>query len=324
MDKKKIILIAAAGVVVLAIAGVLIGNQISVMGQLNTALATYDSEHEKVEELKKQVNDIKQKEADEAAAAKAAEDEAKAAQEAADAEAEGAAEATAATAAVLPSVDEMAPGTVLTAEQTAVMNRDDYFKPYEIVVGDDIYNRINGKSYTENDSVPLESLRYLKLLHYNFEHQIQVGELIVNAARADEFIQIFKELYDAGYEIQSMYLIDNYWAGDGESSDNASIQVNNTSAFCYRVVTGGSTLSNHAYGCAIDINPQQNPYVYPDENGNETCYHENAREYVARDTGLAPVITQEDICCQIFKNHGFTWGGDWNYPIDYQHFEKPL
>lgn len=310
MDKKKrIILIAASGLALFIIGGVLIRNQISVMRQLNTALASYESEHEKVEELKQKIEDEKKKESE--AAAKAAEDEAAIA-------------ALEAQATVLPSVDEIVPGVILTAEQTAAMNRDDYFKSYEITVGDDIYNRINGKSYQENDNVPLESLRYLKLLHYNFDHQIQMGELIVNAARADEFLQIFKELYDAGYEIQSMFLIDNYWAGDGAESDNASIQVNNTSAFCYRVVTGGTTLSNHAYGCAIDINPQQNPYVYQDESGNETCYHDNAREFVPRDTGLAHVITQEDICCQIFKNHGFTWGGDWNYPIDYQHFEKPL
>ena len=35
---------------------------------------------------------------------------------------------------------------------------------------------------------------------------------------------------------------------------------NNTSAFNYRKIAGSNNLSNHAYGKAIDINPQQNPY----------------------------------------------------------------
>ncbi|MDD3279839.1 MAG: M15 family metallopeptidase [Lachnospiraceae bacterium] len=310
-EKKKWIIITAAGVILLAFVGTLVGSYISMHGQMNTALASYDEEHEKVEKLKQQLENKK-------AADKKAEEEATAAREAA-AQAE-----LDALEAALPPVDEIAVGTVLTDPQKTAVNRDEYFKSYEIAQGDPVYNRINGKSYDENGTVALSSLRYLKLLHYNFDHQLQVGELIVNASLADEFLQIFKELYDAGYEIQSMTLIDNYWSGDGEASDNASILVNNTSAFCYRVVTGGSTLSNHAYGCAIDINPQQNPYIYSDESGNLTCYHENAREYIARDTGLAHVITQEDVCCQIFKNHGFSWGGDWGTPIDYQHFEKAV
>ena len=36
---------------------------------------------------------------------------------------------------------------------------------------------------------------------------------------------------------------------------------NNTSCFNYRVVDGTSSLSKHAIGCAIDINPFYNPYV---------------------------------------------------------------
>lgn len=61
--------------------------------------------------------------------------------------------------------------------------------------------------------------------------QVQVGELIVNAQLTDDFLNAFKSLYEQEYEIQSMYLIDNYWTGDGSTSDNASIEENNTSAF---------------------------------------------------------------------------------------------
>ena len=118
-----------------------------------------------------------------------------------------------------------------------------------------------------------------------------------------------------------MYLIDNYWTGDGASSDSASIEVNNTSAFCYRGVVGGSGLSNHALGRAIDINPQQNPYVTY-KNGVAKWTHDNADDYIDRDTGLPHVITHDDLCYQLFKAHGFDWGGDWKTMKDYQHFDK--
>lgn len=235
--------------------------------------------------------------------------------EKAEQEAESLAEASA-------DISSLAPGTILDAGQISEANLDHYFQAYEILEGDAVYNRIIGKSYQVNPYVALSDLRYLKVLHYNFDGNIQVGELIVNAKLAEDFISAFKSLYGYKYEIQSLYLIDNYWTGDGASSDNASIEVNNTSAFCYRVVTGGSSLSNHAYGCAIDINSQQNPYVTFDAYGNGTCYHANAQQYIDRNSGLEHVITHEDICYQVFTGLGFTWGGDWAGTKDYQHFEK--
>ena len=109
--------------------------------------------------------------------------------------------------------------------------------------------------------------------------------------------------------------------------DFASIDVDNTSAFCYRTVTGSSTnLSNHAYGLAIDLNPLENPYVRYDGDGYGVCAHDNAQAYVNnRSSASMPhVIDHEDLAYQIFADHGFTWGGDWNNPKDYQHFQKEL
>ena len=192
---------------------------------------------------------------------------------------------------------------------------------WEIERGDNLFQRINGKSYQENDAVPLESLRYLKMPHYNFDGDIQVGELIVNQDVVEDIFLIFMELFEAEYQIQSMYLIDNYWTGDPETSDSASIDANNTSAFCFRQATGSGKLSNHAYGRAIDLNPQQNPYVSY-STGKPKWYHENASDYIDRDTGLAHMVTHEDLAYQVFTKYGFRWGGDWNNPKDYQHFDR--
>ena len=86
----------------------------------------------------------------------------------------------------------------------------------------------------------------MKMLHYNFEGEIQVGELIMNERLADDILEIFQELFENQYQIQSMYLVDNYWTGDGIASDSASIDENNTSAFNYRQSVAGAELSNHA------------------------------------------------------------------------------
>lgn len=221
----------------------------------------------------------------------------------------------------LESLSGLPAGTVLDPDQINFDHLDPYFMSWEIEEGDNLYERINGKSYRANDYVPLSTLRYLKLPHYNFNGEIQVGELIVNQDIQDEIFQIFRKLFEEQYQIQSMYLIDNYWTGDPDTTDWASIEVNNTSAFCYREITGGGRLSNHAYGRAIDINPQQNPYVSY-STGSPRWAHENANDYIARDTGLPHVITHEDLACRLFIEYGFRWGGDWNNPKDYQHFDK--
>lgn len=219
----------------------------------------------------------------------------------------------------------IAAGSVITDGYFDWSNTNQYFISQEIVEGDAVYQRIIEKSYRVNDDIGLSDLRYLKVVHYNFDGQIQVGEIIVNARLADDFLGIFKELFASKYQIRQMHLVDDYWTGDGDTTDTASIEVDNTSAFNYRRATGSSHLSQHAYGCAIDLNPMENPYVVFDDDGNVSTHHDNAQQYKENRTAAeAHVITHEDIAFMIFQKYGFTWGGDWNNPKDYQHFQKEL
>ena len=114
-----------------------------------------------------------------------------------------------------------------------------------------------------------------------------------------------------------MLLIDEY---DGD--DTASMEDNNTSCFNYRVVEGSDSLSKHAYGLAIDVNPFYNPYVTYEKDGAERVSPAAAMGYADRSVNFPYKIDEEDLCCRLFKEHGFIWGGNWNSLKDYQHFQK--
>ena len=219
-------------------------------------------------------------------------------------------------------LEEIPAGTIVSEEQIDRQNLEQYFQSYEI--SDALFQRIYGddKSYKTYCTVPREDLRYIKVLHYGFDGQIRVGELMVNYLLEEDMTSIFRELFENRYQIEKMYLVDNYHA-----DDDLSCLDNNTSAFNYRMVTGGSTLSNHATGCAIDINPVNNPYVTFDGNGEPYVVDEKAVPYVDRanpDAGAMHMITHDDLCYRLFTERGYTWGGDWSNPVDYQHFEKKV
>ena len=184
-------------------------------------------------------------------------------------------------------------------------------------IKDDVKSRIEGISYGKDCTVPYEELRYIRVLHYGFDNEIHIGELIVNKAIAADIVDIFKELYTVKYPIEQMLLVDEF-----DADDNASMAANNTSSFNYRVVAGSTSLSKHALGLAIDINPLYNPYVQSTKKGTSVLPKEGI-EYVDRTLDCPYYIKKKDVCYQAFIKHDFTWGGTWRNK-DYQHFQKTL
>ena len=132
-------------------------------------------------------------------------------------------------------------------------------------------------------------------------------------------LEIFYELYRNEYQIGKIALIDNY-----NGDDTASMEDNNTSCFNYRVVDDTTTLSKHAYGLAIDINPYFNPYVKFNADGSLYVSPKGSEGYVDRDAAFPYKIDENDLCYKLFTEHGFTWGGNWNSSKDYQHFQKAI
>ncbi|MCX4273860.1 MAG: M15 family metallopeptidase [Acetatifactor sp.] len=179
---------------------------------------------------------------------------------------------------------------------------------------------ITGVSYPkdlEKPAIAVSDLCYIHVLYNDFEGNPAEGELICNQAIAQDLVEIFHELYKAEYQIEKIRLIDAY-GGD----DDLSMADNNSSCFNYRVVSGSSSLSRHAYGLAIDINPLYNPYITYNKDQTIHVSPEAGEDYADRSKSFPYKIDEEDLCYRLFKEHGFTWGGDWNSCKDYQHFQK--
>lgn len=186
-----------------------------------------------------------------------------------------------------------------------------------IPISDEIFKRMQGVSFRKNPYITREDLRYVKVLHYDRDGNIYIGELVCNKKIAQDLVDIFYKLYQARYPIHKMVLIDNY-----DAIDEKSMRDNNTSCFCYRQVAGSSKLSAHSRGMAVDVNTLYNPYYKRLKSGKEKIQPSNAREYVNRQNKFPYKIDKNDLCYKLFIQYGFKWGGAWRSLKDYQHFEK--
>ena len=195
--------------------------------------------------------------------------------------------------------------------------KDDRF--FYVTLTDELKARITGMSYPaegEPCRISYDDLRYVRILYIDFDGAEQEGELMVNRRVADDVIDIFYKLFQKQYPLASVKLVDDY----GQPGDDGdSMRANNTSAFCYRQVTGSNHLSWHSFGAAIDSNPLQNHYM-----NKGRVSPEEAREYLDRKDRRPHMIDHSDYAYKVFTAHGWKWGGDWNGDKDYQHFYKEL
>ncbi len=204
-----------------------------------------------------------------------------------------------------------------------------YYEP----LSNDLISYITGISYPalpseapegtlnvgEQNDISYADLRYVHIIHYDFDGKLAEGELICHNSIAEDLVEIFYDLYASEYQIEKVTLIENY-----NGDDTASMADNNTSCFNYRVVDGTKSLSRHALGLAIDINPLYNPYIRYDKKGGQTVSPVEGEAYADRTVSFPYKIDPDDLCYRLFTEHGFTWGGNWNSSKDYQHFQKAL
>lgn len=193
------------------------------------------------------------------------------------------------------------------------ISSDDF---YISEIPDDIFAKMQGKSYKDDCTVPRDDLRYVHVLHMGFDGEVKEGELVVSKKIADDVLEIFEELYKADYPIEKVRLVDEY-----DADDESSMSDNNSSAFNFRFISHTTRISKHGLGMAVDINTRYNPYVKT-VNGKLSIEPANGADYVDRSKDFAHKIDHDDLCYKLFKEHGFTWGGDWTHSKDYQHFER--
>ncbi len=157
--------------------------------------------------------------------------------------------------------------------------------------------------------------KVITLLYYSFDKKIHRGQLVMDAELEADIRKVFALALREKFPIHSVVPISHKrFRKDGRWDDNLSMAANNTSSFNYRMITGGTKLSNHAYGRAIDINPVQNPYIKGD-----LVLPLGAR-YNPRIDGT---LTADHPVTKAFLKLGWDWGGNWDTRKDYQHFEKP-
>lgn len=188
-------------------------------------------------------------------------------------------------------------------------------------IPDSVFARMQGKSWPAACPLRRADFRYLRLSYVDESGAEHVGELVCHRTIANELLAIFRALFDARYPIHSIRLIDDF-----DADDEASMQANNTSCFCYRPIAGSQQLSKHSRGMAIDINPLYNPYVrtrvYNKGVRRTVVQPKTGEAYTDRTRSFPMKITTSDLAYRLFRAHGFSWGGSWHTLKDYQHFER--
>lgn len=172
-----------------------------------------------------------------------------------------------------------------------------------------------GDSWRPGCPVGPDQLRRVEIDYIDPKGQSQRGYLIVHRDIVDQVQQIFGRLREMAFPITKMEPAQHYPGAD----DELSMEADNTSAFNCRGIPGSRSWSQHAYGRAVDINPLINPMV----NLGGSYEPSNAEPYLDRTRKDPGMLHAGDPAVRAFTDRGWTWGGDWRSPKDYQHFELP-
>lgn len=176
---------------------------------------------------------------------------------------------------------------------------------------------INKKIWAKSCPVDIERLRIITVSYIDFDgNSHDDGKLICLDVVALSAIDVFRDLYEMKFPLAKINIINDY---DGD--DDASMEDNSCACFNYRDIANSTLISIHSYGLAIDINPIQNPFVMLDHTKGmaQICPIEGTN-YMNRLNMRKGMVTEKVIA--IFKKYGFTvWGGNWNTPLDYHHFQ---
>ena len=167
-------------------------------------------------------------------------------------------------------------------------------------------------SWTEECPVTLDQLAYITVTHFGFDGRFHTGEVLVNAAVAEEIVSVFRTIHEIRFPIEQMRVI-----RADEIDAPPTGDWNDTTSFVCRPAVGSNSWSQHAFGLAVDVNPFHNPYVKGD-----LVLPELASVYLDRDDLRDGMILPGDEVIVAFAAIGWKWGGNWNSLKDWMHFSQ--
>lgn len=176
--------------------------------------------------------------------------------------------------------------------------------------------RMEGRSWRPHPRCPpWSALVHVEVSHQTLDGGHATGELVVARAVAGPTVTLLARLYAIGFPIAAMRLVD-----DHDADDERSMAAGNSSAFNFRTVAGTDELSQHAFGRAIDLNPVQNPMIWPD---GRRFVPAEAAPYLDRRRLRPGMIVRPGPVTAILDELGWEWGGDWRHVADLHHVVWP-
>ena len=201
------------------------------------------------------------------------------------------------------------------SSDTAKEQRRPRFEGGVFRIGPTLRKELIGRNWNPGCPVPLDDLRVLHVSYWNYRGGVGTGPLVLHERVARDVLWVFQRLFRAKFRIQDIELAakdrpitrEDYWNNSRRSV---------TASFNCRPATDSTTLSQHSYGWAIDINPLQNPYVRSDGS----TLRRIAQEFKDRSQQRMGMIHDGDIVVRSFAAIGWEWGGHWHTLKDYMHF----
>ena len=133
----------------------------------------------------------------------------------------------------------------ITIEIGGVMKKIGYVVFLYLFLNLSIFSKEVEKNYIYKEGVPtkISSEMVLTQVEYiDYNGNDTKGLIVVNRKIAEEVIEIFREIKEAGFQIEKMIPISEY-----DWDDDKSMEDNNTSGYNYRFVANTQKLSNHSY-----------------------------------------------------------------------------
>lgn len=178
-----------------------------------------------------------------------------------------------------------------------------------------------------------DRLRVVNVSYYGFDGKIyNDGRIIVLDVVASSVQNIFDELLKIEFPLGGVDPFKGVRL-DKVGNDLGVIlndDYNFAGSFSCRKMLGKDLMSIHSMGLAVDINLLQNPCIVIDADKKtiknvipkDGIFHLNRAPIRPGKAVHAGVI--DDRIVEIFRKNGFNvWGGNWDTPLDYHHFQLP-